>query len=71
MPFRCNDKVRPYEGHDYEKVMLLTNIAFNYLSMGDYENARVAIKQTHELEAVIAEIRSKETAKVEQEAGNS
>ncbi len=63
-----NDKVRPYEGHDYEKVMLLTNIALNHLALGDYENARVAIKQTHELEAVIAELRSKQTAKVEQDA---
>jgi hypothetical protein len=63
-----NDKVRPYEGHDYEKVMLLTYIGLNYLALGDYDNARVAIKQTHELEAVIADLRSKELAKVQQEA---
>jgi hypothetical protein len=63
-----NDKVRPYEGHDYEKVMLLTYIGLNYLAMGQYDNARVAIKQTHELEAVIADLRSKELAKVQQEA---
>jgi len=63
-----NDKVRPYEGHDYEKVMLLTYIGLNYLALGEYDNARVAIKQTHELEAVIADVRSKELAKVQQEA---
>jgi len=63
-----NDKVRPYEGHDYEKVMLLTYIALNYLALGEYDNARVAIKQTHELEAVIADVRSKELAKVQQQA---
>ena len=63
-----NDKVRPYEGHDYEKVMLLTYIALNYLAMGQYDNARVAIKQTHELEAVISDLRSKETQRVQQEA---
>lgn len=63
-----NDKMRPYEGHDYEKVMLLTYIALNYLAMGEYENARVAIKQTHELEAVIAELRRKEVVEVEQAA---
>jgi hypothetical protein len=63
-----NDKVRPYEGHDYEKVMLLTYIALNYLALGEYDNARVAIKQTHELEAVIADLRSKELGKVEQQA---
>jgi hypothetical protein len=66
--YLINDKLRRYEGHDYERVMLLTHIALNYLAMGDYENARVAIKQTHELEAVIAELRSKELAKVEEEA---
>ena len=27
-----NDKLRPYEGHDYEKVMLLTYMALNYLA---------------------------------------
>jgi len=66
--YLVNDKLRRYEGHDYERVMLLTHIALNYLAMGEYENARVAIKQTHELEAVIAELRSKEIAKVEEEA---
>jgi len=63
-----NDKVRPYEGHDYEKVMLTTGMALNFLALGELDNARVAIKQTHELEAVIAELRSKETYEVEQEA---
>lgn len=63
-----NDKLRPYEGHDYEKVMLTTRMALNFLAMGDYDNARVAIKQTHEREAVIADIRQKELQKVESEA---
>ncbi|MFI4922750.1 MAG: COG3014 family protein, partial [Burkholderiales bacterium] len=66
--YLINDKVRTYEGHDYEKVMLLTYIALNFLAMGEYENARVAIKQTHELEAVIAELRRKEIVEVEQDA---
>src|SRR5207245_3590180 len=34
----------------------------------DYERARVAIKQTHELEATIAEARAKELAQAEAEA---
>ena len=63
-----NDKLRTYEGHDYEKVMLLTYMALNYLAMGDYDNARVAIKQTHELEAMIAEQRARTLAEVEEEA---
>jgi len=68
--YLINDKVRPYEGHDYEKVMLLTYIALNFLAMDDFDDARVAIKQTHELEAVIADLRSKEVIAVEQEALN-
>ncbi len=63
-----NDSLRAYPGYDYEKVMLLTHIALNYLAMGDFDRARVAIKQTHELEALIAEARSKELAEVEEKA---
>ena len=63
-----SDKVRVYEAHDYEKVMLLTYMALNQLAMGRYEDARVAIKQTHELEATIAEARAKAIAQVESEA---
>jgi hypothetical protein len=66
--YLVNDKVRPYEGHDYEKVMLTTRMGLNFLAMGDYENARVAIKQTHEREAVIADVRGKEIAEVERDA---
>jgi hypothetical protein len=66
--YLLNDKLRSYEGHDYEKVMLLTYMALNHLALGDYENARVAIKQTHELEATIADLRGKEIARVEEDA---
>jgi hypothetical protein len=66
--YLVNDKLRPYAGHDYEKVMLLTYMALNHLAMGDYENARVAIKQSHELESVIAEKRSKAIAELEEQA---
>ena len=64
-----NDKSRPYEGHDYEKVMLTTRVALNFLAMGDFDNARVAIKQTHEREAVIADLRAKEVREIERDAG--
>jgi hypothetical protein len=63
-----NDKLRIYEAHDYEQVMLLTYIALNHLAQGDFDRARVAIKQTHELEAQIAEARSRQLAAVEEEA---
>ena len=63
-----NDKLRTYPGHDYEKVMLLTYMALNHLSMGDFDGARVAIKQAHELEAQIAELRARQYAEVEESA---
>lgn len=66
--FLVNDRVRRYEGYDYEKVMLTTQMAINYLAMGDFEAARVEIKKTHEREALIAELREKEYLKREEEA---
>jgi len=63
-----SDKLRPYQPHDYEQVMLLTYTALNYLAMGNYDAARVAIRQTHELEAEIAAQRARQLAEVEEEA---
>ncbi|HEV3011342.1 MAG TPA: hypothetical protein VGX52_20160 [Burkholderiales bacterium] len=63
-----SDKLRTYPGHDYEKVMLLTYMALNHVALGDYDGARVAIKQAHELEAQIAELRAKQYAEVEESA---
>ena len=66
--YLLGDQMRAYGGHDYEKVMLLTYMALNQLAMGDFDNARVAIKQTHELEAVIGEQRARQIAAVEEQA---
>jgi uncharacterized protein len=63
-----NDKSIPYEGHDYEKVMLTTRLALDHLASGDFDTARVDVKRTHEREAVIEELRSKELRKTEEEA---
>jgi hypothetical protein len=63
-----SDKLRSYQAHDYEQVMLLTYMTLDHLALGDYDSARVAIKQTHELEAEIAERRSRQIAAVEEEA---
>lgn len=63
-----NDRVRRYEGYDYEKVMLTTQMALNQLAQGDFEGARTEIKKTHEREALIAELRDKEYLKREEEA---
>lgn len=63
-----SERLKTYEGQDYEKVMLTTRLALNRIAVGDWDNARVDIKRTHEREAVIAELRSKEVVKAEEEA---
>lgn len=66
--YLVNDKVRRYEGYDYEKVMLTTQMALNLLAANDFDGARTEIKKTHEREAVIAELRDKQYLKSEQAA---
>ena len=51
--YLVNDKVRRYQGYDYEKVMLTTQMALNLLAQNDFAGARTEIKKTHEREAVI------------------
>ena len=63
-----SERLKVYEGQDYEKVWLTTRLALNRVAAGDMDNARVDIKRTHEREAVIAEFRSKETIAAEKEA---
>lgn len=63
-----SERLKTYEGQDYEKVMLTTRLALNRVAVGDWDNARVDIKRTHEREAVIAELRVKEVVKAEEEA---
>ena len=63
-----SERLKVYEGQDYEKVWLTTRLALNRLAQGDLDRARVDIKRTHEREAIIAELRAKETAKAETEA---
>ncbi len=66
--YLVNDKVRRYEGYDYEKVMLTTQMALNLLAQNDFDGARTEIRKTHEREAVIAELRDKEYLQREEEA---
>jgi uncharacterized protein len=63
-----SERLKVYEGQDYEKVWLTTRLALNRVAAGDMDNARVDIKRTHEREAVIAEFRAKETTAAEEEA---
>jgi uncharacterized protein len=64
--FILNDKTRRYDGQDFEKVMLSTKLALNHLQLGDFDAARIEIKKTHEREAIIADLRSREFEKLEE-----
>ena len=63
-----SERLKVYEGQDYEKVWLTTRLALNRVALGDLDNARVDIKRTHEREAIIAEFRAKELVAAEEEA---
>ncbi|SDT61416.1 COG3014 family protein [Pseudomonas granadensis] len=63
-----NDKLRRYEGYDYEKVMLTTQMALNQLSVNDFDGVRADIKKTHEREALIARQREKQYEAAEEQA---
>lgn len=63
-----NDKSRAYTGQDFEKVMLSTRIALNHLALGEWDKARVAIKRTHEREAIIAALRAEQVRRSEEAA---
>ncbi len=63
-----NDKVRPYEGYDYEKVLLTALLAMDHIALGEWDLARTEIKKTHEREAIIAEFHAKKVMQEETEA---
>lgn len=63
-----NDKMLRYDGQDFEKVLLSTNLALDHILLGNWGDARTEIKKMHEREAIIADIRAKEIEKVEEEA---
>lgn len=63
-----NDKVRRYDGEDYEKVMLSTRLALAYLAAGKPDDALVEIKKTWERENFIKSLHEKELDEAEEEA---
>lgn len=63
-----NDKLSRYEGYDYEKVMLTTQMALNQLGESDFDGARADIKKTHEREALIARQRERQYEELEEQA---
>ena len=63
-----NDKLRRYDGEDYEKVMLSTRLALAYLAAGKTEDALVEIKKTWERENLIKTQHEKDIDEAENEA---
>lgn len=66
--YLVNDKTRRYEGQDYEKVMLSTNLTLSHIMQGNYDLARIEMKKTYEREKLIESFREKEYDKLQEEA---
>ena len=66
--FLVNDKTRRYDGQDYEKVMLSTNLMLSHIMQGSYDLARIEMKKTVEREKLIEGFREKEYDKLQDDA---
>jgi len=66
--FLVNDKTRRYDGQDYEKVMLSTNLTLSHIMQGNYDLARIEMKKTYEREKLIEGFREKEYDKLQDDA---
>lgn len=55
-----NEQVMPYEGEDFEIVLLHSLNAMNYLLRGDLEGARVEIRRSYERQRQLSEKHEKE-----------
>jgi hypothetical protein len=62
------DRLRSYEGQDYEKVMLTTLLALDRMAIGDWDTARIDIRRTHEREDLIADAKEKEIEALKEKA---
>lgn len=65
--YLISDRVRRYDGQDYEKVALSSRLALNHIMLGDFDNARVEMKKTFEREKLIESFREKEYDKLKEE----
>ena len=66
--FLVNDKTRRYDGQDYEKVMLSTNLTLSHVMQGNYDLARIEMKKTYEREKLIESFREKEYETLQEDA---
>ena len=66
--FLINDKTRRYDGQDFEKVMLSTNLMLSHIMQGSYDLARIEMKKTVEREKLIEGFREKEYDQLQDDA---
>lgn len=60
-----NEQVQPYEGEDFEKILIHTLDALNYLMMNDIEGARVEIRNAYRRQKELYEKHYKAIQKAE------
>ena len=63
-----NEKVIPYKGQDFEKVMVHTLDALNYLMMGNTEDARVEIRNAYRIQQNLYEAHYKDIEKAKKDS---
>jgi uncharacterized protein len=66
-----NEKVRPYEGEDFEKILIHAFDAVNYLMKGDLEGARVEIRNAYQRQNELYEKHEKELEKAGKESSGT
>jgi len=64
-----NEQVRPYEGEDFEKILLHGLDAVNYLMLGDLEGARVEIRNAYTRQKELYEKHAKELEEAKRKRG--
>jgi hypothetical protein len=65
--YLVSDRVRRYDGQDYEKVFLSTKLMLNHIMLGNTEHARIEMKKTFERETLIKSFREQEYDKIREE----
>ena len=65
--YLVSDRVRRYDGQDYEKVFLSTKLMLDHIMLGSTENARIEMKKTFERETMIKNFREQEYEKLKEE----
>jgi uncharacterized protein len=68
--YLISDRLRRYDGQDYEKVALSSRLMLNHIMLGDAGNARVEMKKTVEREKLIEAFREKEYEKIKEDAAS-